>query len=426
VALVEVLADAVQVGTTRYPGGPTPEGGLTAAGHAVRPVTLAERERVLAFVGGIGGERPAARARRLAQLLGEHACPSAAGLDPTLRAALDALALHLAGAALDGPLVRTTVLLRRFVGQGAETMGALAADRLAEQLGARLAADDGGWTTISFAPSAGPPAETSAAVRDQLAARLLARAALPLEDGVVAALLGDPVPTGEQVSPAAAGVAEGAAGPGTPPPAASGAARAATEPAGPVRAVGPTSRGRGGGPVHGQAVAPRALRTMDVAASGTAAPARREPSPGGPEDGADGTDSTELPGGAPAAAPEPAGRWAPRTLRGDAEQPIHAEPDRWLPTAARVPRFLHRPELPGAVARPAGTAGPAAGVRPHELPRAVRGLGAGRFPDAVPKPAVGATAWRGLGTVPAVPPVDWLDSTAEALHRVADVHGIPR
>lgn len=208
----------LRVGGTLFRCAAAPSGGLVVEGRSVTPISLGDRDRLVALCGG-GDDN---RASSLARLVGDAATlasePSRDDADSEVRAALEAVALHLAGAELAGALAATTLLLARSVGgfgESVATLPALEADRLAAALAASLrppgrgvasdddGADEAGWTTITFEapePTSGPapaspsayPATGPAAVRDRLAASLLARDR-PI-DAELAALLIDAVP----------------------------------------------------------------------------------------------------------------------------------------------------------------------------------------------------------------------------------------
>lgn len=209
--LIHYLVDRheIRVGDVTFTGDVALDGRVTIDGHVVRPLTLAEREHVLARTSGPD------RVDQIVRLVGDTAAPSEADPGSDVRAAMDAVALDLAGASVGGPLARTLLLVARAMG-GPSTavmaMSARDADDLASTLGATWAnpgptaatVTEDGWTTITYpaVPHADidTPAVTSnpASVRQRLAARLIARAEQPLDPDEASALLGADVrrPTG--------------------------------------------------------------------------------------------------------------------------------------------------------------------------------------------------------------------------------------
>ncbi|MET0662499.1 MAG: hypothetical protein ABWZ42_05140 [Ilumatobacteraceae bacterium] len=208
----------IMVGDTTFAGGPIAEGGLSVAGHDVWPITLRERNQLLALA------TDDERGRQVARLIGEAATHRASvdassGEDADVRNAIEAVALHLAGASATGALARTTLLVARSMGDSAAAVTAWEADRLADALADMLtgpatgaaigivpSADDG-WTTIRYAsPSSALPDDAAsdgahgvAAVRDRLAALLIARDEQPLDAELVDALMRTTEP-GQQVT----------------------------------------------------------------------------------------------------------------------------------------------------------------------------------------------------------------------------------
>ncbi|CAN5511386.1 hypothetical protein BH24ACT5_BH24ACT5_28930 [soil metagenome] len=210
-SLIHYLADRreIHLGDVTFTGDVALDGRVTMAGHIVRPLTLAERDQLVGRT--IGPDR----AGRIARLVGDAAAPGGEHLPDDARAAVDAVALDLAGASLAGPLSRTLLLVARAMGGPSEavmTMSARDADELAATLGRALtdatrsgaASTDNGWTTIAYpagpAPGGEPAGSTNSttstveAVRDRLAAQLVARAEQPLDPDEVAVLLGTDLP----------------------------------------------------------------------------------------------------------------------------------------------------------------------------------------------------------------------------------------
>ncbi len=183
------------VGDTSFPCRATTGGGLSVAGHEVRSITLGERNQLLALTTG------ADRRGQVATLVREAATgPLDASTDRDVVDAIEAVALHLAGASLPGSLARTTLLVGRSMGDAAAGITALEADRLAEAIEDALALPhrtSAGWTTISYPSSepgssstAGPEAGRSvASVRDELAALLIERDEESLSGDLADALL---------------------------------------------------------------------------------------------------------------------------------------------------------------------------------------------------------------------------------------------
>lgn len=200
--LVHFLADRheIMVGDVTFTGDVALDGRVTIAGRTVRPLTLGERDHLVARASGPD------RTQEVARFVGDAATdgnPDPAG---EVRAAVEAVALELAGASMAGPLTRTLLLVARAMGGPSEAvmaMNARDADQLAATLGAALAnrtrrqenPTDDGWTTLAYHPtrahtdSPGDRA-TAAGTRDRLAARLVARADELLDPDDVAALLG--------------------------------------------------------------------------------------------------------------------------------------------------------------------------------------------------------------------------------------------
>ncbi len=186
-----VAGGEVRVGDATYPGGALPDGRVALLGVALRRLRLAERDRLVSLVTGLvpGSDE----ARTLAGLvLGAAATPGEPlPRDDEERAAAEAVALHLAGAALDGPLARTRLLVARSAGAAADELAAADADVLAAELARAVVADDG-WTRLVL-DAADASGGRPGAVRDRLASALLARATEPLEPALARALLTGPL-----------------------------------------------------------------------------------------------------------------------------------------------------------------------------------------------------------------------------------------
>ena len=186
--------EEIMVGDTSFPCRATTGGGLSVAGHEVRSITLGERNQLLALTTG------ADRRGQVATLVREAATGSLdASTDRDVVDAIEAVALHLAGASLVGSLARTTLLVGRSMGDAAAGIAALEADRLADAIEDALALPNrtsAGWTTISYPSSASGPSSSTgpeagrsvASVRDELAALLIERDEEPLSGDLADAL----------------------------------------------------------------------------------------------------------------------------------------------------------------------------------------------------------------------------------------------
>ncbi|GEK21057.1 hypothetical protein [Cellulomonas xylanilytica] len=186
----------VRVGAATFPGGPLPDGRVGLLGVALRRLALAERDQLVA----LAEDDP----RALGRLVGGAASDTELPDDDQAVAAIEAVALDLAGASHDGPLARTRVLTARAVGPGADGLAATDADDLAAEL-ARAVEQDDGWTRIPLGDlwddESGEPSE----VRDRLARALLDRARQPLDVTLVRRLLVEGVGP-EPQSPVAVGL----------------------------------------------------------------------------------------------------------------------------------------------------------------------------------------------------------------------------
>ncbi|WP_456788815.1 hypothetical protein [Cellulomonas sp. P5_C5] len=172
----------VRVGAATFPGGPLPDGRVALLGVTLRRLGLGERDRLVALAED--------DARAIARLVGGAASDVALPADERAAAAVEAVALDLAGASHEGPLARTRVLAARVLGPGADGLAAADADDLAAEL-ARAVEQDDGWTRL---PLSGLPDDESAEpaqVRDRLAQTLLDRAREPLDVTLLRALLLD-------------------------------------------------------------------------------------------------------------------------------------------------------------------------------------------------------------------------------------------
>lgn len=234
---------------------------ISLLGRRVTPLTLAERQHLMSVFRSTGdrGHRSLARLFALASVtpplssgpLSSGSKVFDAGSSEALlseadaTAALEAIALHLAGASQAGSLDRTALLVSRALGDtGFASVTALEADQLADSLARSILGlaqgqfsssfdgDSEGWTSIQFTEPSGPrPGSTNAgspeaglseiaAIRDDLASMLLQRATAELEAEVGAALVEVPLTVGGR-----AGEADGTgsggltrAGVGLPPP----------------------------------------------------------------------------------------------------------------------------------------------------------------------------------------------------------------
>lgn len=191
VAVEFVDGGNVRIGTTVRAVAPRAGGGFVLDGVEIRPLPLAERAQLLAAVDD--GSVAEGLAERVAEMVG------AAATDSALKERsheIDALALHLAGASGDGPLRGTELLTGRALGSAqAARLTAAEADLLAASLHDALnvgaaSSGDTGWTTIEFADlesTENPVAagETSSAVRLRLAKNLIGRHRAPLPPELV-------------------------------------------------------------------------------------------------------------------------------------------------------------------------------------------------------------------------------------------------
>lgn len=196
---IDLGCGTIRVGGASYAGRLTDGGAIDLAGYRVRPVTLTERERLIEVVAG-EADAPELCARMVAEL----AAPDRPDESSSDRCAVEALALHLAGAAMTGPLAVSSVLMRRSIGAEAGAMDAIEADRLSAALapgllttgaptGASGTDASDGWTTIHYdpgPPDGAPQSDGARDVRDRLAAALLARAVAAVPGDLARWLLG--------------------------------------------------------------------------------------------------------------------------------------------------------------------------------------------------------------------------------------------
>lgn len=472
---VELVAGGeVRVGDARFPGEVLPDGRVVVLGVVLRRLGLAERDRLVRLVAGLvpGPDD----ARTLAGLV--LAAASAPGrplpAGGPSRAAVEAVALHLAGAALDGSLARTRLLAARSAGAAADDLPAADADALAAGL-ADAVVDDDGWTRLVL-DGAVERGGTPGDVRDRLAGALLARAAEPLEPALARALLLAP---GADVPDDAAGTGGWGTGPSTSADDAWSHASAA-------------HRWSGGAPTGVPAVhddpggARRAPGSDGVDGAGSGAPGWSaaaatgplQPSPAGwPDDAAPGRDAQHPAGPAPgprtapATAPGPAAGHGPAGTPGSSAVAAGPGAARAVPgpPAATRPAARASGVTPSA-ARPSPSPGvdrwgapvpvvlrgrAGAGVPPRAGPHGTTRVAASRSavpggrPGARPVPSGthapvdeptapppggtvadrGATRWRATtrptacdapGTTPDA------EALAAALHRAADLRGLRR
>jgi len=469
---VELVAGHVRVGDATFPGGPRPDGRVAVLGARVRRLLLGERDDLVSLARGLTGTDPAAALATwvlAAAVTDDGATADGAGLDgldgldDERAAALAAIALHLAGAALDGPLVQTRLLASRGTG-ATHDLAAADADALADELAHALrhatgpSADDG-WTRIELAVAPDEPTATDrgtpAAVRDRLAAALLARADAPLDPDLAALLL--------QATAASAVDAGAWAGPATTPHGAP-----APQPSRDARP--PAAHVAGPGAVRWSVAERPAARSSpeDVRAAAAGSPVADAPSSGGTD--AAGPDRARAAGravAAPAGTHPPTGvpagpaRTAPQVgADARAAAPVGADE----PAAAAL--LAARATAPGAAARsgahdrwgapvdvlpvpwpvldgPAASAdaAPGAGTAARTGRPAVssdRWLSVAPPRPGAPLAVRDATPWRahrpdawdapsaadGHGD-PHVPATD-ADALALALHRAADLRGVRR
>ncbi len=232
--LIELLAErgAIRIGDDMFDCDAHSDGSIEVGGHTVRPITLAERHHAVSAMSPADGDTSGssgARSERLAVLIGDVALAppgqpyivgAPGGPDVSLRRVLDAIALYLAGAMKTGSLMHTMVLATRSMGSesGASTPARVAdevADALADALRGGAAApasstsEGAGWTTIAYGAPADPrtPDDIDAggldarAVRHLLAARLLARAETPFDAELAAELIAQPTAVGSTDEP---------------------------------------------------------------------------------------------------------------------------------------------------------------------------------------------------------------------------------
>jgi len=174
--VIELGAGAARVGSARVAIAPAEGGGLRVGDFVMRPITFAERARVVAD----------ARAAGTLDDLGAAVLRQAADARPAVDAApvLEAIALHLAGARDSGGHLPgfASAVVAMTCGAGWTPAAAVSApadllDRLAEAILAGEASDPEaeGWTRIAFAPTTAAPSSDPADVRDSLVADLVRR-----------------------------------------------------------------------------------------------------------------------------------------------------------------------------------------------------------------------------------------------------------
>ncbi len=297
-SLVELVPDAglVRLGATVHPCLVGPQGHLTVYGRELRPLTLGECDLIAAYGGGSGPEAAAAFARRMAGVDGDASAARLPGGDEAAgQAAVEAVALYLAGAAGEGPLRGASAALSRQLGvplPDALAMTVLAADSLVGALPAEPSAGTG-WTTFVIVgnepdgPVAEPITDETAEVRrvrDVLARRLARR-------------LADAPDVAADPAPGFAATGPGSGGPGAVPsrdrwgaplpvepvgPRATGGLPAGA-PAGDPRQAGAPGAGTAGHPAAGPAGHP-AISTAGHPAAGPALPAgAAQPTAGAPD-----------------------------------------------------------------------------------------------------------------------------------------------
>lgn len=212
---IEILSgQALRIGGTTVGVAPRPGGGFMVGTVAVRPLPLGERAQLLSLVDD--GSPIAELAERVADMIGTAARtaedatePASAPRSHLASEIVDAIALHLAGASGQGALRQTELVAHRALGvHEASRLTAIDADQLTAGLldglqhaaPAPTAADDG-WTTITFADGAehspdvdGTVTMNPAAVRLELARRLVERhrAAIDPELALLALSIEDP------------------------------------------------------------------------------------------------------------------------------------------------------------------------------------------------------------------------------------------
>jgi hypothetical protein len=193
-------ADDVRVGGTRVPCHVEQGNVVVVLGDRLRPLTLGER--ALAISLGVAG-----LARTVWQLSGGS---SAVPRSAEQQAVVEAVALHLAGAANPASLHLSLVVAARLLGDPTAVQAWAAT--IADDLAAGLAADpaggspEAGWTVLDFGPSAEtsgtrPELDDPVSVRDALAEALWRRAALPVPPELVETAPGHPQASGPALDP---------------------------------------------------------------------------------------------------------------------------------------------------------------------------------------------------------------------------------
>lgn len=405
----------VRVGAATFPGGPLPDGRVGLLGVALRRLGLTERDQLVALAED--------DARTLARLVGGAACDTALPDDDRAAAAIEAVALDLAGATHDGPLARTRVLAAR---AGATSLAASDADDLADEL-ARAVEQDDGWTRLVLAGGPDDEAGEPAEVRDRLARALLDRARQPLDAALVQSLLRERADPDDVVHRPTRRLDDDAHAP----------AHAGTVPSPVWTAAPPEPGATPSAPTHGR---PAVIDGGGLVAEGPSvavvraadAPARPVPAP-----------VTTIPTGVLGRGSDPASGDV-GTLASHVVAPPTSTPAGWRPgTTLDVP--------PADLTRPAADRW-GAPVAVTTSPRAAVASGA-RSPWSTPRPPAtgGAPAWSpssplvapaALGGRPSVatsPPGSSapaapravtspasVDDVALALHRAADLRGVRR
>ncbi len=395
-------ADTVRVGGTRVPCHAEPGGLVAVLGDRLRPLTLGERALALSL-GAQGLARAVWRLSggnaALAHSIGEQAV-------------VEAVALHLAGAANSAGLHAAVVAAGLHLGDAAraQALGAAIADELAASVEAHVpgGASEPGWTVLRIGAddlSEDPREELRdpAAVRAALVAALLARAGLPVPSGPADPVPLDPVPLDPTSAVAPTHPAPRFAAPPVPAP---GGAPEATAPAGPRPGEGPRPLGAG----------PRTGAPLPVASTPAAPTAVPEP-----------VVAATAPSRFPARSPSEEGRAAP--------QPVGA-----AGTSTTWPAPLPAPSSPRTGLGRGPLAAEAAGSRSPDLAgidwQALPTLGWG--PTRGPIPDDRSGSWGGAGgpadtarpcrtgacTAVPVEPTSGLSDLADDLLAVADRRGL--
>jgi hypothetical protein len=415
-ASVHIGDGIARIGGVVLPARPAAAGLVLGDDAVLRPVSFGLRSRLVAWSGDGLAEA----------ILAEMLSGTAEGLD---RLAVQALALHLAGAESGAPGFRASAaLLARLLGRPLAEINAGDALEM-DQLAAALCppddqADHGGWTRVVFAPGGQPGGgeESVVEICNRLVADLRRRGSESVSAAEMTAI--GAAPSGrehrEWREPRLFGDPEGS-GAGLPLPAAdqSSAGRGLA----PVQFDPPPDPWKDQSRAPGQAVAFAAAAVPPGGLSGGAA------DPAGP-----GAAVASL-----SSRPAVAGNLPPSGLAGWQARPS-ASPDERRGVHTPKPAQPASLPLPGEGVRP-----PDGGFAPRLPPRSdsflplsqspVMGSGlAVAFADPQQAPSRASLFWQSVtapdGSAPrgqvAAEPVPDLDSIADALHAIADLRGVAR